>query len=753
MPTLPRFPVLATAILYAAIALICTQIPLLQTLGYEFSALMALVSSAVAGIATARWISRNAVGDLWRSTGRLFRRALAVHLALLIIPLIIMAGNALVVRNCSFPDGLVFFLLLPAVSVWFAVSFATFCAVHYRHPRLVFTGGMFLSFLYGAALGYWTPAVYAYNVFFGYFPGLTYDEALRPDVTLVLFRLFTAGLGLVFLRMALLLVSQAAPDMPAANKGMVLLRALVAPPRIVRTGAVAVVLLAVYLFRGQLGFESPAGYIRDQLGGMYETPHFLIYYRAGSMTAEELHFVGAEHEFRLRQIMRVFSMPSHPTIISYLYPSADVKKRLMGAGGTNIAKPWSGEIHIHRQALAASLKHELVHVVAAPFGVPVFRTALRPALIEGLAMAVEGEWGDRTLHRYAAAMKRCGISTDVTALMQYGGFASRGPSVGYVLAGSFCRFLIDTYGMRPMTLLYRSGDFVRVYGREPAELGAAWGRFLDGVAPVPAESSMVDALFRRPPIFGKVCARVAAARNREAAGVFSAGDPAAAARLYGETYAETHGIEALGGFVRSATAAHRFDAVLAVLDTVVGRSDRPGIYLPLSLQFGLSAWGAGDTARAASLFTQLINADVADAWTEAALLCRHALAEPDNRPALLAYCLSPSPDSLRLAALDSMVQDAGLHWIPLYYRGRAAVQTGKWERGLATLERIDLGAVDSRLEAHRHEMIGVCLLRLGFPQEARSAFWTSMNHRSDEMWRIRMEDWIELCEVFGDENG
>jgi hypothetical protein len=552
--------------------------------------------------------------------------------------------------------------------------------------------------------------------------------------------------------MSLLLASLTGSETSSVQKGIVLLRALIAPERVAWTASVTACIIAVYFFRGPLGFESPAGYVRDQLGAMYETQHFRIYYRAGSMSAGEIRRVGAEHEFRLGQIMRSFVMPGHRTIVSYLYPSAEEKKRLIGAGGTSIAKPWSGEIHIHRQALDAALKHELVHVVAAPFGVPVLRTALRPALIEGLAMAVEWDWGDRTLHQYAAAMRRSGLSTDVAALMQYTGVAARGPFVSYVLAGSFCRFLIDTYGIRKMTRLYHTGDIEQVYGEEPARLQAAWEQFLDRIPATAADSGIVDALFRSPPIFGKVCARVAAARNRKAGQLLAERDFDAAARLYGETFAETGGYESLSGFVHAALAERRFDAVLAFFDTVVSRSPRPACYLPLSVQFGLAAWAGGDSARAAALLTRLIDADILDVWTEQALLCRYALTEPDNRTALLEYYLSRSADSLRLAALDTMVQDSGRHWLPLYLRGKALIRLQRWDEGVRSLEGIDLGRVNAGLEALRREMMGICLFNLGHFAEARTAFWTSMNYRSDEMWKIRQEEWIDRIEAFGNEN-
>ncbi len=746
MPIPPRIPARIPALLYILLTLACTQIPLLQTLGYEFSALTALAASLVSGLSAARHIAQAAEGDWRPGLAGAMRAALTTHLALLVIPLGLMAGNAMVIRNCSFTDGLLFFLLLPVVSVWFSVSVASFCALHYRHPRAVFIVWVLCSFGYAALLGYVTPAVYAYNVFFGFFPGFTYDEGLRPDSTLVLFRVFTAGLGAVFFWLALVLASSTRSGDSTMAKGVKLLSALRTPRRAAAAIMASAALTLVFAYRGELGFESPAAYVQAALGAMYETPHFMIYYSPQSFSPAEIKRAGDEHEFRLRQVMTAFHLPSQGTIRSYVYPSAAVKRRLMGAGGTNIAKPWNREIHLTRQSMDATLKHELVHVVAAPFGVPVIRAALLPGLVEGLAMAVEWDWGNRTLHEYAAGMRRNGLPTDVRGLMSYAGFASRGSSSGYVLAGSFCRYLIDTYGIGPMTRAYRTADFAAAYGRSLDDLGAGWLKFLDTITVPPTDADAIDALFRRPPIFQKVCARVAGARLAEAQGLLEQRRFAEAAGLYGKVFGETRSTEALGGYVAAAFFAGELGGLQAVYDTVVRRDEYPGRYTPLLGYFGIAAWAAGDSARALELITRLAEADVSDDRTESALLYRQALRDPADRVALLGYFRSGEADSARLLALDGMRGDPDSHWLPLYLKGRLLFRMGRPEAAQRELERFSVGTIDSTLEAFRLRTIGACLFLGGRVEQARAAFWTSLNFRTSEAWRNSVLDWIDRCE-------
>ena len=54
----------------------------------------------------------------------------AVSGLLLLIPLAVMTGNALVVRNCSIAEGLAFFVLLAPVSAAFGVALGFFSGIH-----------------------------------------------------------------------------------------------------------------------------------------------------------------------------------------------------------------------------------------------------------------------------------------------------------------------------------------------------------------------------------------------------------------------------------------------------------------------------------------------------------------------------------------------------------------------------------------------------------------------------------------------
>ncbi len=255
----------------------CSRLPLLNILGYEFSAAIAVVSSLLAGTGTAHAVARHASGERRHAVLRLIVRTGASYVGLLLIPMAVICANALAVRNCSWSDGLLFFLLLPVVSVLFSTSLGGFCGLHYRHPRSAFLVLVMLSFVYALALGYWTPAVFSYNFFYGYFPGLTYDEALVPDRTLILFRLVTLVAGGVVLWMAMLLARTTQAGQSTTQKGKALIEALVSPRRLPATLLMVAAAALLYAWRGPLGFEAPAGFVRGARRRLPDTPlHHLL---------------------------------------------------------------------------------------------------------------------------------------------------------------------------------------------------------------------------------------------------------------------------------------------------------------------------------------------------------------------------------------------------------------------------------------------------------------------------------------------
>ncbi len=746
------------SVTYLFVSLLCTQFPLLNYLGYEFSAVIALLGSFTAGFTTISYVKSLLQSEEQRTL--LHRsiipslQALWDNLLRLIIPLVVMLTNALFIKNCSLLEGLAFFALIPVVSVAFSWALGFFCAAHYGWAKTAFTAIVLATFIEVLALGYFTPAIFSYNFFFGYFPGLTYDEVLGISSSLVLFRILTIVVGVLLAWMAMLLVRNTNPEDRFWNKGVTLLGVMVQGRNVFVAAAFATLVIVCWWFRGELGFDSTSAFIQKSLGSKYETEHFRIFYAAESYDDDEIKWIGGEHEFRLQQVSSAFALPyktsnsdrQYRKIESYVYPSNALKHRLMGAGNTNIAKPWNRQMHITKQSLDATLKHELVHVMAAPFGFPVVNASLSTGLVEGLAMAIEWDWGNRTLHQYSAAMQRIGLATDVMSIMSITGFASQSSSISYVLAGSFSRYLIDKYGIRKMMMLYRSNEYEQIYGTTLKALNAEWQEFLKSQPFADEDRDAVDVLFRRPPIFKKVCARVVAARNITAAAMFRNKEYTQAQQLYYESYADGRGYDALSGWLTSALYARNYSMLTSAFDTIMMKDNRSSQYLPLFINTGIAMWAEGNHARARELFTRVEAADLQQNVTEAAVVCLRAMEDSLNREKLLRYYLTVQGDSQRVVSLDSMVQHPQSHWVPLYLKGRVLLRLGRFDEAVETFSQLSLE--NGKVEAIRLKSIGYALFRLKRFEEAKSAYWRSLNTIATNVAKNEVDEWVERCDFF-----
>jgi tetratricopeptide (TPR) repeat protein len=738
--------------MYAALSLVCTLVPLLNYLGYEFSALIGLAGSLISGPLTIRIVKPvYYAGDVSGETrsfqvATAFKQAVALNMIALVIPSVIMATNALFVKNCSLLQGMGFFLLIPVVSVWFGSALGFLCAVHYHFSKIVFNLYCLAFLIYSVALGYFTPAIFSYNFLYGYFPGLTYDEALGLSWTLVVFRLLTVFVGAILVWFAIILVRNSSPTDKSWAKGISLVKLLVDVRRRIVTGIVVAVLVMAWFFRGELGFESTSGFIQSRLGSTYTTEHFTICFSKDSYDDDEMKWIAAEHEFRLKQIADAFFVQFRGKIESFIYPSSEAKQRLIGTGTTNIAKPWSDQIHITKQSLDGTLKHELVHIVAGQFGLPIIKASLSTGLIEGLAMAIEWDWGNRTPHQYAAAMRKFGVMPDVEPLMLLTGFASQASSVSYVVCGSFCRFLIDRYGMRKMMQVYRTNDFNLTYGRALHQLTDEWRGFLGRVQVTDQDRDAIDVMFRRPPIFKKVCARVIAERNIEARKKYEAKEYNAAETLYGESYAEGRGYEALSGYLASALRSGNASVIPAALDSIILKGPHPTQYLPLFITIGDAHWALGNTQKAFELYMRVKQADLSAGLNESALLRSLAVEDTAVNTSLRSYFMSDANDTVRLEMVTNALTRSPHHWVLQYLKGRLLLRMQQYQESFDRLTSLTLAPEDSLLEALRLRMIGYGLFRLKKFEDAKSAFWSSLNYLSTEVAVNEVNDWVERCE-------
>jgi hypothetical protein len=380
------------------------------------------------------------------------------------------------------------------------------------------------------------PPVFLLHSLAGYFPGPIYDELLRAfGPELLLFRLT----GLAWAALALWSLAAARPAQAA------------------RRWAAGGALIATTVFATLIDLVAhvpTAARIEAALGGVIEgsagSGYRLVYpCPAGTDPAEcrnpaptalspGLALTALEVDFqleRLAQSLGIARAELAPVLV-FIYGDPVTKKRLMGAGETQVAKPWLRQVHVSEglNGPPRVLAHELAHVVLGPYGHGYFGVTAESAwarpnmgLVEGAATALAWDNSGATPHEAAAEMLRTGKLPTARELMDTGAFYALPGPRAYDAAGSLLRFVLDTHGAEKFRALYRAGDFDGVLGAPLEKVETDWHAMLKTIDVPETARRMAEHRIRQKSIFEQRCARHVARRMHafsHAAGVMAEAD-------------------------------------------------------------------------------------------------------------------------------------------------------------------------------------------------------------------------------------
>ncbi|MDQ3340789.1 MAG: hypothetical protein M4D80_36995 [Myxococcota bacterium] len=562
-------------------------VPLLGVLGFELAVIIsvfaALMGADVAA-ALARQLQRELAraphlerfGFPIRTLARGVGAAIGLALAIVLIPALIAAVRGLWVPTCDWAFGLQAYLAMPIATAVLAAATGFALGIVVGPRRFL---GAFVAQLPTIAVAimatyrfYSEPPVFTYNAILGFFPGNLYDENVQLHWALVWSRIEQACWVI-----ALLAIVCARLDVPTLR----LRRG--ARPNNRRTPAYAVAVIAIcgalYLHyeSGDLGYAIDGEDIQAALGGRKETAHFVIYYANTKDIEADIDLIAADHELRYAQVVRQIGVEPSKKLRSYLFANTRQKYQLFGAKDVEMAKPWLGDIYLdHRSFPHGSLRHEIAHAIAGEFGDPIFGVATRrvlglpvlmsPALIEGLAVALDWPMGyDRpNPHESVRAMQDLKQQPKLDQLFGLQ-FFSVSSARGYTTAGSFLRFLLDTYGAEKLRAVYHNGgDFEAAYGVPRAQLAKEWQAMLATLDVPKSQVAASAERFRGTSVFQRPCPHAIAKRRAQAAEAAARGDRARATQLQRRVCKDApeeprHQLE-LGDYLASGTDAEREEA-------------------------------------------------------------------------------------------------------------------------------------------------------------------------------------------------
>lgn len=234
------------------------------------------------------------------------------------------------------------------------------------------------------------------------------------------------------------------------------------------------------------GCHSPAAPSPFELSRRVTTAHFIFQMSANDTV--ETAWQEAYHTWAVAALGVTISKP----ITFNKYLSRVHMGEVTGYYNTNAyAFAEGGVLEVH--TIWPIDNHEVVHLYSSTFGrtVALFSEGLAVAYqINAPAGETSPKWSGTPLHDLARTFRQQGRLASLESIVDTAGFRAIDANVAYPEAGSFVRFLIDTYGLDRIKQLYglsRSNDsgqraseiFASVYGRSLADAERTWWAMLD----------------------------------------------------------------------------------------------------------------------------------------------------------------------------------------------------------------------------------------------------------------------------------
>ena len=414
------------------------EFPLTNVFGFEFSVLNSFFLVLLSGFYTLSVIKNHSIPR------EFFRITLSAFLFFLLIPLVISITHDQLTVSCSVWDGLLFytFITIPSVIIGAALALlSVLISLKFRHLVfiIIFLGVLSITFFEL----YYNPQIYFYNPVYAYFPGTIYDEAIRVDLKLMIYR----SLNLLFFGSVYIISAYVFYKKSVITKKLIIYLALLAA--------------AVFLYLSpDFGYSTTQNKLKNVLGKLVKTEHFDIYF-ADNISSDQIKIITLNHEYYYNQLVKFYQTVPKEKYISFIFRDDAQKKKYFGSENADVAKPWLKEIFTIGDNYNSSLRHEIAHCFAGEFGWSIFRVAdnFNPALIEGAAVAGAPEYDLNNIHYMASLAYQNGYRIKLQNLFEGLNFFGQSSGLSYIYAGSFCSYLIDKYGIASFKKLYADADF------------------------------------------------------------------------------------------------------------------------------------------------------------------------------------------------------------------------------------------------------------------------------------------------------
>ncbi len=564
---------------------ILTNFPLTNVFGFEFSVLNSVLLVILSGLYTLSLLQSE------KQYKTFLNKSLISFCYFLIIPAVISITNDLLTISCSILDGVLFysFITIPSVVIGSALALlSVFVSNKFRF--LIFFSLFFFIITITFFEFYYNPQIYFYNPIYAYFPGTIYDEAIKVDAKLMIYR----SLNFLFFGLIYFVAS------------LVFYKRTIVTKKLVIYIVLLISTLFLYL-SPDFGFSTTQNKLKKILGNRVTTRHFDIYF-SPDINKDLVKITALHHEYYYLQLERFYQLKPKEKYISFIFKSADQKKKFFGSENADVAKPWLDETFIVVDNYNTSLRHEIAHCFAGEFGWSIFKVAknFNPALIEGAAVAGAPEYDLNDVHYMASLAYNNGYKVNLNYLFKTFNFFGQTSGLSYIYAGSFCKYLIDTYGITKFKKFYSTIDFQEVYNKNLNVLSKEYYSFILSAYQV-NNQDQADYYFGRKPIIYKTCPRYVADRLREAWEYYGEEDYNTALQLYKKILQLTNNYSALIGYTNSLYKTGRENEAINFLHSRLNSFKNSSYYYNIEFRLADLCAEQQDTVCADTLYKNLIS--------------------------------------------------------------------------------------------------------------------------------------------------
>ena len=176
-----------------------------------------------------------------------------------------------------------------------------------------------------------------------------------------------------------------------------------------------------------------------------ETKRVILRYPSAHPEARQMKQYAKRLDQAKNEICRRLEVEFPEKITVYLYADMEQGRALTG-GNLDFSNPSGRAVH---QRWNSYIGHEMVHVIAHT----VLQNSQTGILGEGIAVWLNGQPPNRHHERAAELLGEGELPTVADLLSQF-----RSESAGYPASGSFCGYLIDTYGLKVFKQIYPLQD-------------------------------------------------------------------------------------------------------------------------------------------------------------------------------------------------------------------------------------------------------------------------------------------------------